>query len=118
MKRSYICVIIASGLFFSCQKSTNSQTAFREKLQDKELTDSLYDRALHHGDTVAYLKLRMIYYIGGSRKEDFLYYSLIMSNKYKYKEAAHDVYFILSDGDNILDDQTREMANDYLMKSK
>jgi hypothetical protein len=107
----FITVIIFSWLCFSCQESTNSQTAFREKLQDKELTDSLYNRALNHGDTVAYLNLRMIYYIGGSRAEDFLYYSLIMSNKYNYKVAANDVYFILADGDSTLDDKTQEMAN-------
>src|SRR6188768_3469218 len=104
MKRSFTCIIIAGWLFFSCQKSTNSQITYSKKLQNKELTDSLYNRALHHGDTLAYLNLRMIYYIGGSRTEDFLYYSLIMSNKYNYKPAADDVYFILSGGgDRVLD---------------
>jgi hypothetical protein len=118
MKRLFICVIFICWLLISCQKTTNSEISFGEKLNDRKLTDSLYDRALQNGDTLAYLNLRAIYYIGGSRTKDFLYYSLMMSNKYNYKVAAGDVYFILTEGDSILDVKTQETADYYLLKSK
>ena len=116
--RYIICSVFVSCLFFSCQKSNNSQNKFTQQLYDKKLTDSLHNRALDHGDTLAYRELRMIYYLGGPRTTDFLCFALVMSNKYNFKEAADDVYFLLNESDSILDDKTQEMANYYLARSK
>ncbi len=41
-----------------------------------------------------------------------------MSNKYNYKRASHDVYDILNYDSMVLDDITKQMANDYLLKSR
>ena len=107
-------------LFASChtKKATDSASSFREKLYDRELIDSLNERVLNCGDTLAYFELQMIHYIGEQRSTGFLYHAVIMSNKYNYKAASNDVYEILMDDSSVLDDKTKEMANYYLLKSK
>ena len=55
-----------------------------------------------------------------NRERDFLYYSLIMSNKNNYPRAAYDVYFILTNRiskdslKNKLDSATYNFALAYL----
>jgi hypothetical protein len=122
--KSYI--IIISFLFISCNKkenidvvqSVNSASVFREKLYDKKLMDSLDNLVLNNGDTLAYNELKGIHYIGEQKFTGFLYYALIMSNKYNYKKASFDVYDILMSNDKVLDNKTKEIANEYLLKSK
>jgi len=105
--------------FFSCgKKAIDSATFFRDKLYDKNLMDSLDNRVLNYGDTLAYSKLKIIHYVGEQRFTGFLYYALIMSNKYNHKTASKDVYEILTINDAVLDDKTKEIANEYLLKSK
>ncbi|MBE8723388.1 hypothetical protein [Flavobacterium hungaricum] len=120
-----IIIIISSGMF-SCNKknpseitsSENSGTFFREKLHNKELMDSLDYLVLSKGDTLAYNELKGIHYIGEQKFNGFLYYALIMSNKYNYKRASFDVYDILMHDEKFLDKKTKKMADEYLLKSK
>lgn len=58
--------------------------------------DSLNYLVLSKGDTLAYNELKGIHYIGEQKFTGFLYYALIMSNKYNYKVASFDVYDILT----------------------
>ncbi|EJG02894.1 hypothetical protein [Flavobacterium sp. F52] len=119
-------ILFFSCLFISCNKkekveitdSTNSASYFREKLYDKKLMDSLDNLALNKGDTIAYNKLKGIYFIGEQKNTGFLYHALIMSNKFNYKTASFDVYDILASNNEILDSQTKEIASRYLQKSK
>jgi hypothetical protein len=127
MKSNIIIIVVILALVFACNKkeeakvnstSENSGTFFKEKLSNQKLMDSLENRTLFNGDTLAYNELKGIYYIGGQKVTGLLYYSLIMSNKYNYKRASFDVYDILTYDKKVLDDKTKKMANDYLEKSK
>jgi hypothetical protein len=123
MKRYIIFFIF---LVISCNKkncnettiSNNSVDYFREKLHNKKLIDSLNYLVLNKGDTLAYNQLKGIHYIGEQKFTGFLYYALIMSNKYNYKVASFDVYDILMTNDKFLDIKTKKMADEYLLKSK
>ncbi|SNR40771.1 hypothetical protein [Flavobacterium sp. ov086] len=127
MKSNIILIVVILALAFACNKkeeakvnitSENSGTFFKKKLSNQKLMDSLENRALFNGDTLAYNELKGIYYIGGQKVTGLLYYSLIMSNKYNYKRASYDVYDILTHDKKVLDDKTKKMANDYLKKSR
>lgn len=127
MKSNIIIIVMILMLVFACNKKEetkanvtdeNSGTVFREKLFNQKLMDSLENRTLFNGDTLAYNELKGIYYIGEQKVTGLLYYSLIMSNKYNYKRASFDVYDILTNDKKVLDDKTKKMANDYLEKSK
>ncbi|MBK0369547.1 hypothetical protein [Flavobacterium agrisoli] len=123
MKRLIIIIIIS---VISCNNKeplklisdNNSATYFREKLFNKKLMDSLNYLVLSKGDTLAYNELKGIHYIGEQKFTGFLYYALIMSNKYNYKVASFDVYDILTTEKKFLDIKTKKMANEYLLKSK
>jgi len=127
MKSNIIIIVVILTLIFACNKkeeakanvtSENSGTVFRKKFFNQKLMDSLHNRTLFNGDTLAYNELKGIYYIGGQKVTGLLYYSLIMSNKYNYKRASFDIYDILTNDKKVLDDKTKKMANDYLEKSK
>jgi hypothetical protein len=79
----------------------------------------LDNRVLNYGDTLAYNELEAIHRIGGQRFTGLLYYAVIMSNKYNYKKASSDVHDILtSNSEIILDNKTKKIADEYLLKSK
>ena len=127
MKSNIILIVVILALAFACNKkeeakvnitSENSGTFFKKKLSNQKLMDSLENRALFNGDTLAYNELKGIYYIGGQKVTGLLYYSLIMSNKYNYKRASYDVYDILTHDKKVLDKKKKKMANDYLKKSR
>lgn len=120
-------LIILIFLLISCNKKNinetvisddNSGSYFRRKLENKKLMDSLNDLVLSKGDTLAYNELKAIHYIGEHKFTGFLYYALIMSNKYNYKVASYDVYDILMVDKKFLDVKTKKMAEEYLRKSK
>lgn len=120
-------IVILALLVISCNKKSsseintfdsNSASYFREKLYNKKLMDSLNYLVLSKGDTLAYNELKGIHYIGEQKFTGFLYYALIMSNKYNYKVASFDVYDILTTEKKFLDEKTKKMANEYLLKSK
>ncbi|KAF2341917.1 hypothetical protein [Flavobacterium tistrianum] len=120
-------VIILISVLFSCNEKNNdvivtsddnSGSYFRRKLENKKLMDSLDYLVLSKGDTLAYNELKAIHYIGEHKFTGFLYYALIMSNKYNYKVASFDVYDILTTNEKYLDVETRKIADEYLLKSK
>lgn len=61
---------------------------------DKILQANL-DKAILHGDTLAYIRSYKTYTINGRDKE-FLYYAIVMAEKHNYKRAYYDVSRILS----------------------
>lgn len=123
MKWNFVILIL---LLISCNKKNNdaivtddnSASYFRRKLENKKLMDSLDYLVMSKGDTLAYNELKAIHYIGEQKFTGFLYYALIMSNKYNYKIASYDVYDILTTNEKFLDKETRSMADEYLIKSK
>jgi len=81
--------------------------------------DSLKSRIMEHGDTIAYLRLRSDY--THMPPDGFLFWALVMANKYDYVPAYCDVYFAILDGHSCsghdlspIDSKTREFALDYL----
>lgn len=120
-------LIILFSFLISCNKKNNdkivisddnSASYFRRKLENKKLMDSLNNLVLSKGDTLAYNELKAIHYIGEHKFTGFLYYALIMSNKYNYKVASYDVYDILMVDKKFLDEKTKKIAEEYLRKSK
>ncbi|MBZ4037618.1 hypothetical protein K6T82_22845 [Flavobacterium sp. 17A] len=119
-------LVILIFVLISCNKKNNdpiitddnSASYFRRKLENKKLMDSLNDLVLSKGDTLAYNELKAIHYIGEQKFTGFLYYAMIMSNKYNYKVASFDVYDILTIDKKFLDEKTKKIAEEYLQKSK
>lgn len=113
-----ISIVIIFTFFAACQSKTDGGiSAYREKLHGTKLIDSLDNRALNHGDTLAYKQLREIYYLGEQRLTGFLFYAIVMSNKHHYKAASQDVYDILNFREQTLDSATLRMADEYLSRS-
>jgi hypothetical protein len=100
-------------------ESTNSALYFREKLYDKKYLDNLDNLIILKGDTIAYNELKGVYFVGQQRFTGFLYYSIVMANKHKYKTAYFDVYDILTSVNKYpLDSSTLHLANSFLLKGK
>jgi len=81
----------------------------------------LIDNSILKGDTLSYDAIRAHYFIR-NMYPDFLNYSLLMANKFKYNKACYDVYFILTHsrwGLQVanLDPTTQKIALSYLFKA-
>ena len=114
---------------FSCVKKDNNNNEsdqmesltptdyIHNEFNNKKLMDSLITKFIKYGDTLAYKKARNIYFIS-DEKTSFIFYSLIMSNKYGFKSSYYDIYYILTTSDkNSLDNKTSKMADYYLLKA-
>lgn len=124
MKHKKNIIFIFLLLLINCKKesvkdeeesSINTGQIFTEKFENKELRDSLKDKALYSNDTIAYKELRSIYYLSGNQDE-FYYNALIMYNRNNYKTAAEDLYYLLNK--NILDEKTEKQAKEFFKKIK
>lgn len=133
-------LIVLSLFFFSCKDNTEKKTIpknesstlslYLDYFNDKNKVDSLMDKIVNKGDTIAYRDLSMIYALSGHRS-DYLRVSLIMANKYQYAQAYYDVYndfyrtnnYISGNKEetiedlNVLDKETRNLAFKYLEKA-
>jgi hypothetical protein len=110
-------IVFISTLFTSCQtETTGGISLYSEKLHNAKLIDSLDNLALNKGDTLAYLQLREIHYLGEQRLTGFLFYALVMANKHHYKAASQDVYDILKFKEQVLDSTTLRLADEYLVE--
>jgi hypothetical protein len=71
-----IYIILIFCLCFSCKykEQIDSASFFKEKLYDRKLMDSLHNCVLNNGDTLAYVELQTMHYIGQQRFTGFLYY--------------------------------------------
>lgn len=113
--RNVIFYIIMLSIVVSCKSKTNDSHKEYRKL----VIDSIYyfqDRVLEYGDTNSYHEIKS-YNIDTPHYPDFMYYALIMSDKYNYTPAYYDVYYCLFNSfenpDN-LGMKLRNMAIDYL----
>jgi hypothetical protein len=108
-------LLVVAIMFFSCIR--HPTTILEDNPQKtKELLGMV-----EAGDTVAYYKISIDFFLADKSKE-FLFYALIMANKYNDAQAHYDVYRILTDffDSNIetLDTITKELALYHLKKSK
>lgn len=81
----------------------------------------LIDNSILKGDTLSYNAVSAYYFIRNMYSE-FLNYSLLMANKFKYSKACYDVYGILTKsrwGIEVanLDSTTQKIALSYLFKA-
>lgn len=127
---------IFSSLFlitlFSCNKSDDKKVMENQKSNSLEVTTNdlytqkfmddteiknLVSKIKKEGDTIAFHKLKEVYYNSG-HKSEFLYYSLYMSNVYNYKYAFYTNYSLLMSDIITKENQINNYyANYYLLKS-
>ncbi|MGV6944273.1 hypothetical protein [Sphingobacterium kyonggiense] len=82
----------------------------------KRLKDSVFFK----GDTLAYDALS-VYYIDYSIPSEFMFYSLVMANKYKYPQSFYDVFLnicrMYNNDTEQMDDASAKMAIIYLLQA-
>jgi hypothetical protein len=112
--------IILLMLILVCSFSCNSKKEQRVDVITMNNTrpiDELKKLVLLKGDTAAYNELATAY-LNEKYGEEYLIYSLVMANKYKYPRAYHEVYFCLTSafnhGNGEIDEDTKAIAIKYL----
>jgi hypothetical protein len=118
----YILIIVL--LFLSCNKqkeNINSQKAsslsnyekyYNQKIEAKKLADS----ALKSGNKILYVEA-FKKYVSINCYEDFLYYSIKMSEKYDFGDAYFDTFYLLTLRENDSAIRVNKLANYYLFKA-
>ncbi|MDH5718860.1 MAG: hypothetical protein OEZ22_14635 [Spirochaetia bacterium] len=88
--------------------------------QNYYVTAKHKDLIIEKGDIDAYKKLD-IAYLEEPFQGEFLYYAMIMANKYDHPQAYYDVYLLLVDiyrkNINDIDENTANLAIEYLLKA-
>ena len=95
----------------------STHDVYFEKFLNIVEMDSLKDKIRREGDTIAFQKLKEIYYNSGY-ENDFFYYSMYMANTYEYSYAFYTSYSILMT--DIITEKNKVnniYANYYLLKS-
>jgi hypothetical protein len=126
MKNILILGLISFIYLTSCNKNQNeinpndiatstvmsSLEDFNNISNNRELASSIAK-----GDTIAYKKLKEIYFDSGHAM-DFLKYSIIMANNFNYPESCYDSYQLLkNEYINENNKMTNKLANFYLLRS-
>lgn len=121
--RWFILIIVSVFVFMSCDMKstkTNSNEVVRSMNQPTVSESELKNAVLYKGDKSAYDELS-ISYLDHSFQEEFLFYALIMANKYDYPQAYFDVYFYLtqafSSDVNKMDESSANLAIEYLLRA-
>lgn len=115
----YILIITAIFLFNSCKKSkvkSNSISTteiFFKDFNNTRLTDSL-KKGIHKGDTIAYEKLKDIYYLSG-HKNEFFFYSFYMAKNFKHIKAYNDCFSNLKHQYNNDNDVVLNKTTEYFL---
>lgn len=106
------------------EKVQSTTGLYTDYFNDTKKVRALSDKILFAGDTLAYKELYGIYALSG-HKEEYLCTSILMANKYGYRQACYDVYSILYRMSNFvnkekltsLDNETQVFALKYLKKA-
>ncbi|RUT71276.1 hypothetical protein D0817_05185 [Flavobacterium cupreum] len=116
----YILIIVV--LLLSCNKqkinsqktysSSNYEKYYNKKIEAKKLADS----ALKTGNKILYVEA-FKKYVSINCYEDFLYYSIKMSEKYDFGEAYFDTFYLLTLRENDSAIRVNKLANYYLFKA-
>lgn len=120
-----LAVILFSTLFIGCCNEKSNDNSIQNSGNNdfsmnyvSESKSNLTNSVIKFGDTNAYSSLN-VYFMDEPYQEEFLFYALIMANKYQYPQAYYDVYFnltILFTSDmNQIDEETAKMAINYLL---
>ncbi|MCC9064732.1 hypothetical protein [Flavobacterium piscisymbiosum] len=119
-----IYILIIALLILSCNKqkekinsqktssSSNYEKYYNNKIEAKKLADS----ALKNGNKILYAEA-FKKYVSINCYEDFLYYSIKMSEKYDYGDAYFDTFYLLTLRENDSAIRVNKLANYYLFKA-
>lgn len=132
MKKNFLyAVLLVIIINFGCRSPKKEEKLLPEPVQSTlgEIDEYQAKRKVIDGDTTSYKLLRLLFY-KTDRTIEFLPWALIMSNKFNYKPAYHDVYLTIehfnlrfgndSTGEQknnqVLDSSTYKFSRDYLSK--
>lgn len=124
-----VCLTCTFFVFFSCNNYEKKEQSNAKDFKQEEDEISLKKQILT-GDTMAYFQLRRIY-ITKNKPTDFLFWSVIMANKYNFKVANYDVFFCIEQANryygvyskekktysNSIDSITSQFAKSYLYQT-
>lgn len=123
MKRLALALPIALFAFINCdmKKSESNPNEIVRSMNQPTVSESELKKAvLYDGSTSAYDELS-VSYLDHNFQEEFLFYAMIMANKYDYPQAYFDVYFYLtqtfSRDIKSIDERSAKLAIEYLLKS-
>ena len=118
MKSTYIRFIIVILPFISSCTQKREQPIEVISMNNTRSIDQLKKLALK-GDTTAYDELEVAL-MNDKYKEEYLIYSMVMANKYRYPRAYFQVYYCLTSifehHSGLIDEKTKVLAIEYLKK--
>lgn len=122
--KNFVFILIITLFIGCCNEKSNDEC--NQNLENDDISlnyvseskRNLTNSVIRDGDTNAYNSLDT-YFMDEPYTEEFLFYALIMANKYKYPQAYYDVYFYLTvlftSDMNQIDEETAKMAIKYLL---
>jgi|LakMenE18May11ns_1017448.scaffolds.fasta_scaffold9866256_2 hypothetical protein len=96
------------------EKTISPSSSYFEDYKNNEVIKVLTSK-VSDGDTLAYRKLKDIFFYSGHVKE-FLYNAILMSDRHNYPSADYDVYTILYSS-RYPESKSSKLANYYLFKA-
>jgi hypothetical protein len=113
--KSYIIVTLCYLVFASCKDGSRSMNQAQ-----REITE--IQKEVNLGNIASYKELRIVYL--DYPRENFLFWAMLMANKYDYPPAYLDVYYVLTDCFSntlkplMIDDRTKKLALEYLQLAR
>ncbi len=113
-------IIISGGFIYYRLQSVHYNANEVVSLNDTRPIDELKKLVLSKGDTLAYKELRIAYFNVEYYEQEYLIYSIIMADKYKFPRAYYYVYLSLTSiferyhYAGKIDEKTRVLAIKYL----
>jgi hypothetical protein len=115
--KSHLLFILVILIIVSCNLKKKSVEVINEYTSSE--IEQLKQLVINKGDTISYQELG-IAYMNSTFKHEYLFYSLIMAEKYKYKGAFFYVYEDLTESlsteDSIVNHDIKKLALKYLLK--
>ena len=118
----YFITAISFLLLISCNNEINHKAEITPIPISKGENDEekLKQLIISKGDIDAYKALSIIY-LDYAYPEEFIYYALVMANKFNYPQAQYDVFSCLTDtyigNINTIDEDSANLAISYLLKA-
>lgn len=127
----YILVIFSLFFISSCQNRQNKEKDcncivernedlvglyYYENFLDESLRLRHFDSIVNYGDTVIYKQMFRNYFLGGY-SEEFLYFAMLMADKYNYASAYIDVYMLINSRNSFFTHRMTKLKHYYLLKA-
>jgi hypothetical protein len=80
-------------------ESISMNSIYEHQYNNKKFIDSLFDKIINYGDTLAYNEAHSIFSLSGN-SDKFYYYSEIMSVKFNYPKAFYHQFITFRYNDN------------------